>query len=159
MTHRPGASAQNINISSRNHERISIFKIRANIGSHFQSCHKNIDKNIKCLKYRFLKKTKERTGLFGSKKSGPPFLKFLFNIDINIGNIFGHKNIDIFSERKTKMSVKMSGSGLKKKECSAGLMTHCATIMLAVLSIEDACSRISIFQFSITAFTVDAFVL
>ena len=33
------------------------------------------------------------------------------NIDINIGNIFGHENINIFSERKTKMS----GSGLKKK--------------------------------------------
>ena len=45
------ASAQNIDISSGTHERIGVFKISANIGSHFKISHKNIDKNIKCLYY------------------------------------------------------------------------------------------------------------
>ena len=45
------ASAQNINILSGTHERTAILKISANFGSHFKICHKNIDKNIKCLKY------------------------------------------------------------------------------------------------------------
>ena len=36
---------------SGTHERIGVFKISANIGSHFEISHKNIDKNIKCLKY------------------------------------------------------------------------------------------------------------
>ena len=43
------ASAQNIDILSGTHERIGIFKISANIGSHFKISHKNIEKNIKCL--------------------------------------------------------------------------------------------------------------
>ena len=46
------ASAHNIDILSGTHERISIFKIRASIGSHFKISHKNIAKNIKCLKYQ-----------------------------------------------------------------------------------------------------------
>ena len=50
-TARPGASAQNIDILTGTHERTAILKISANIGSHFKICHKNIDKNIKCLKY------------------------------------------------------------------------------------------------------------
>ena len=45
------SSAQNIDISSRTREGIGIFKISANIGSHFKISYKNMDKNIKCLKY------------------------------------------------------------------------------------------------------------
>ena len=44
------------------------------------------------------------------------------NIHINIGNIFGHKNIDIFSEQKAKMSMKNEREGTQKKERSAGLV-------------------------------------
>ena len=53
-------------------------------------------------------------------------------INITIGNIFGHKNIDIFSERKTKMS----GSGLKKKEQTAGLVPY-----IYSLHFLDLCSQ------------------
>ena len=37
------------------------------------------------------------------------------NIDINIGNIFSHENIDIFSERKAKTSTKNEWEWTQKK--------------------------------------------
>ena len=40
---RPWASAQNIVILSRTHEQTGVFKVSANIGSHFKNCHKNTD--------------------------------------------------------------------------------------------------------------------
>ena len=43
---RPGASAQNMYILSGTRERIGVFKVSVNIGSHFKDCHKNIHKKV-----------------------------------------------------------------------------------------------------------------